>query len=173
LNLTLDLEAPRARVRFDKYCLERTLISLLHNAVKFTERGTIDVRLSHDANGSLRLEVRDTGIGIDKSYMPHLFRPFSQEDSSYSRRFEGAGLGLALCRKYLELNGATFDIQSTKNVGTTCTIDFRARALPDFGLLLRGVSEAAFSAAPIEAEWTPHHLRAAPSPTMPSRLNHR
>jgi hypothetical protein len=173
LNLTLDLQAPRARVRFDKYCLERTLTSLLHNAVKFTERGSIEVRLSHDAAGGLKLDVRDTGIGIDKSYMPHLFQPFSQEDSSYSRRFEGAGLGLALCRRYLELNGATFDVQSTKNVGTTCTIDFRARALPDFGLLMRGVSEATFAAAPVEAEWTPRHFPTVPSPSIPSRLNHR
>jgi histidine kinase/DNA gyrase B/HSP90-like ATPase/phospho-acceptor domain-containing protein/GAF domain-containing protein len=173
VNLSLDLGSPRARVRFDKYCLERAVTNLLHNAVKFTERGTISVRLTRDAAGGLKLEIRDSGIGIDESYMQHLFEPFSQEDSSYSRRFEGAGLGLALSRKYLELNGATFHVHSIKNVGTTCTIDFRARALADFGFRLHGFPDNDVSMPAIDSRWTPHHISAVRAPSMQSRLTHR
>lgn len=128
LKLSCAVEAPGARVRFDEHCLAGALANLLQNAVKFTEHGLVAARLFRDETGTLKIEIRDSGIGIDKSYMPHLFEPFSQEDSSYSRRFEGAGLGLVLTRKFLELNRATLDVKSTKGEGTICTIEFQAEA---------------------------------------------
>jgi CheY-like chemotaxis protein len=72
----------------------------------------------------LCLEIRDTGIGISEEYLPRLFQPFSQEHSGPARRFQGSGLGLALTRKYLELNGAEISVQSEKGKGTTFTIRF-------------------------------------------------
>jgi PAS domain S-box-containing protein len=112
-----------AQIHFDEYCLLQGLSNLLDNAIKFTDRGgvSLDVR---DDRGPLCLEVRDTGIGIDPAYLNRLFEPFSQEESGYTRRFEGTGLGLALTRQYVELNGGRLEVESTKGRGTTFRIRF-------------------------------------------------
>jgi CheY-like chemotaxis protein/anti-sigma regulatory factor (Ser/Thr protein kinase) len=99
-------------------------VNLLDNALKFTEHGTITVRLERGSDGDLCLEVRDTGVGIDESYRSRLFERFSQEDSGYTRRFEGSGLGLALVKNYVELNGARIAVESAKNKGSVFTIRF-------------------------------------------------
>jgi signal transduction histidine kinase len=85
---------------------------VMHNAIKFTERGGVTVRVARSTSGALTLMVKDTGVGIEQTYLAHLFEPFSQEQSSPARRYEGAGLGLALTRRYLELNGATLKVAS-------------------------------------------------------------
>ncbi|MGH7859656.1 MAG: ATP-binding protein, partial [Candidatus Binatia bacterium] len=131
LALSFDNHAPGTVVRFDEYCLSSALLNLLQNAIKFTEKGSISVRL-HRLDGELRLEVRDTGIGIAPGFLPRLFEAFVQEDSGFNRQFEGSGLGLALTRRYLEFNGASIDVDSKKGRGSTFTIRFPARcAEPD------------------------------------------
>jgi signal transduction histidine kinase len=100
------------------------LTNLLDNAIKFTDRGEIVLGLNRDSSGTLNLEVRDTGIGIDTDYLPRLFEPFSQEQAGHSRRFEGAGLGLAFARKCVELGGARISAASRKGEGSTFTIAF-------------------------------------------------
>jgi PAS domain S-box-containing protein len=114
----------QAIVLFDEHCLVGALTNLIQNAIKFTAQGTITIRLSRDRSSNLELEISDTGIGIDKTYMAKLFQPFSQEETSYNRRFEGWGLGLALASKYLELNGASLSVSSKKDVGSTFTVHF-------------------------------------------------
>jgi light-regulated signal transduction histidine kinase (bacteriophytochrome) len=111
-------------VRFDEYCLQSALTKLIDNAIKFTDRGEIVLGLNRDSSGTLNLEVRDTGIGIDSDYLPRLFEPFSQEQAGHSRRFEGAGLGLAFARKCVELGGARISAASRKGEGSTFTIAF-------------------------------------------------
>jgi signal transduction histidine kinase len=74
--------------------------------------------------GTLRLEVRDTGVGIDESYQSQLFERFSQEESGYGRRYEGSGLGLALVKHYVERNGARLTVESKKHSGSVFTIHF-------------------------------------------------
>ncbi|MGH7915122.1 MAG: ATP-binding protein, partial [Candidatus Binataceae bacterium] len=98
------------------------------NAIKFTERGEVAVRLGRDARAALCLEVRDTGVGIDADYLPHIFDAFSQENLGLTRRFEGVGLGLSLVRKYLELNGAEIAVTSEKSKGSIFTIRFPRNA---------------------------------------------
>ena len=115
---------PPAVIRFDLSCLLGTLQSLLDNAVKFTARGTVSVRLDRDEGGALRLSVSDTGVGIAESYVKRLFEPFNQEKDGLTRPFEGSGIGLALARCYLELNGARISVRSRKDVGSTFTIHF-------------------------------------------------
>src|SRR5438105_11532547 len=110
LVLTCEIEEPEAEVIFDEYCLSNALTNLLQNAIKFTDDGTVVTRICRDAEGRLLLEVRDTGIGIDSKYLPRLGEPFSQEESGFTRRFEGTGLGLALTKSYLELNGARLKV---------------------------------------------------------------
>jgi signal transduction histidine kinase len=116
-------------VSFDEICLANVLTNLLQNALKFTERGEVAVRLWRDA--ALCLQVRDTGVGIDANYLPHVFEAFSQENPGLTRRFEGVGLGLSLVRKYLALNGAEIAVASEKHRGSTFTIRFARDAADD------------------------------------------
>ena len=124
LELKLECAEPDAWIRFDHYCLSSAVANLLQNAIKFTESGSIAVRLYRDEQFSLCLEVKDTGVGIDAAYLPKLFEPFSQEEEGYARRFEGSGLGLALTRKYLALNDAAITVESEKRHGSVFTVRF-------------------------------------------------
>ena len=116
-----------AEVTFDAYCLENALTNLLANAVKFTLRGEVRVRLARDERGSLALSVCDTGIGIDPSFVSRLGEAFAQEDSGLGRRFEGSGLGIALTKSYLELNGARLSVESDEGRGLAIHDPFRRR----------------------------------------------
>ena len=124
LELRCEIEEPEAGILFDDYCLSSSLANLLQNAIKFTERGGVGIRLYRGADFALRLEIRDSGIGIDPAYLPKLFSPFSQEEEGYTRRYEGSGLGLALTRKYLELNEAELTVSTEKGRGSVFTIGF-------------------------------------------------
>ena len=68
--------------------------------------------------------LKKTGIGVSEEYLPQLFEPFSQERSGPTRQFQGSGLGLALVRKYLEMNGARISVRTEKGRGTAFTIHF-------------------------------------------------
>jgi PAS domain S-box-containing protein len=131
LTLAFEFENEAVTVIFDEYCLTHALRNLVENALKFTERGGATVRLYRDASDGLCLDVADTGIGIEAAFQPHLLEPFSQEDYGMSRRYEGAGLGLALTRRYLELNGASLTVRSEKGAGSTFTIHFAQVAAAD------------------------------------------
>jgi signal transduction histidine kinase len=124
LALRAEIDEPLAAVSFDERCLSNALTNLLQNAIKFTERGEVAVHLWRDASAALCLEVRDTGVGIDASYLMHIFDAFSQENPGLNRKFEGVGLGLSLVRKYLELNGAQIVVASEKHRGSAFTIRF-------------------------------------------------
>ena len=124
IALTCKIDTPDTTIVFDEYSLTQALTNLLDNALKFTERGEVACRLYRAADARLCLEIRDTGLGISEEYLPRLFQPFSQEQSGIARKFQGSGLGLALTRKYLELNGAEISVQSEKGKGTTFTILF-------------------------------------------------
>jgi signal transduction histidine kinase len=124
LELRLDVQEPAATVRFDPYCLSHSLRHLLDNAVKFTAAGSVTIRLHRDGDRHLVLEVQDTGAGIDEAFQSRLFETFSQEDSGYTRPFEGAGLGLALAKRFLSLGNARILVSSRKGAGTTVSIHF-------------------------------------------------
>lgn len=124
LELSARLEAPDAVVKFDENCLSNALANLLQNAIKFTARGAVSVRVYRDPAGVQCLDVADSGVGIDAAYVPHAFEVFSQENNGPTRNFEGVGLGLALVKRYLELNGAQISVASEKGKGSTFTIRF-------------------------------------------------
>jgi two-component system, sensor histidine kinase and response regulator len=131
IALTCTIEEPGASVVFDEYSLTQALTNLLDNALKFTGRGAIACRLYRAPDGTLCLEIRDTGTGISEEYLPHLFEQFSQERSDSGRQFQGSGLGLALTRRYLELNAAKITVQTEKGKGTTFTIHFSSESEAD------------------------------------------
>jgi hypothetical protein len=95
----------------------------LSNAVKFSDQGEIVVRSSTlaktGADCTLLFSVQDSGIGISEEARPHIFQPFTQADSSVTRRFGGSGLGLSICKKLVEFMNGNIWFQSEENVGTT------------------------------------------------------
>jgi len=124
-NLTVALQADaicKSRMRGDPNRLRQVLLNLIGNAIKFTERGQIDVSLagSVDAGGlfRLRVQVRDTGIGMDGKTIATLFQPFTQADSSMSRRYGGTGLGLAISQKLVQRMGGHITVESTTGAGS-------------------------------------------------------
>lgn len=109
----------------DKYSFQQIIIQLLDNALKYTEKGNIDISVEIDIKtNDIIIKVADTGIGMSNEYMKNIFVPFNQEHQGYTRKFEGNGLGLALVKKYCDLNKAEISVSSIKNQGTTFQIVF-------------------------------------------------
>ncbi|MBI5617129.1 MAG: EAL domain-containing protein [Gammaproteobacteria bacterium] len=107
----------------DRQRLRQILINLLSNALKFTDSGSVQVRVVHEADAAaggvvLLFEVTDTGIGIRPEALAHLFEAFTQEDASTTRRFGGSGLGLAICRQLVELMGGDVGVESAPGRGS-------------------------------------------------------
>src|SRR5690606_21016208 len=113
----------------DKGALSSILHNLLSNALKFTEEGEVAVRVEADA-GVVRVSVRDTGIGIDASFVPELFSPFRQESTGLSRSHEGSGLGLSIARQLAERMDGAITVESRKGAGSTFTVSFPRVAAP-------------------------------------------
>jgi signal transduction histidine kinase/CheY-like chemotaxis protein len=117
-------DALPARVAGDAVRVRQLLINLLNNAVKFTDRGRIDVEVSLldvGADGVLRLrfDVRDTGIGIAPEHLASVFDAFTQADASTTRRHGGSGLGLAIAKELVELMGGRLGVDSRLGAGST------------------------------------------------------
>jgi CheY-like chemotaxis protein len=122
LRLEMDIapDVPRIVIG-DSDRLGQVLINLIGNAVKFTQKG--EIRVSVAASGdSLEFSVADTGIGIPEEKSELIFQSFSQADSSFTRKFGGAGLGLAISKGLVELMGGVISIQSRKGEGSVFTI---------------------------------------------------
>ena len=101
--------------------LRQVLVNLLSNAVKFTERGRIDLTASCDEN-TVRIDVRDTGIGIADEHLDRIFEPFWQAERRTTRRAGGTGLGLSVSRGLVNLLGGTLTVESEVGVGSVFTI---------------------------------------------------
>lgn len=108
----------------DKYSLSQLFVNLIDNGLKYTRDGFVDIKVFNDEDGILAVSVEDTGIGISEEFLPTLFKPFTQEEQGYTRKFDGNGLGLALVKRYCELNEAIIKVTSEKNKGTNFTVKF-------------------------------------------------
>jgi len=126
----LPAEVP-ARAVGDAGRLRQVLMNLIGNAVKFTERGEVVLKVNLESAGehTLRIsfEVRDTGIGISDQALERIFQPFTQADEAMSRRFGGTGLGLSISRQLIELMGGELHVESQPGVGTVfrCRVQLR------------------------------------------------
>lgn len=110
-------------VMADSAKLMRVFHILIDNAVKYTEVGFVTISAVYDPNEkAVVARVKDTGVGMDDAYMHYLFEAFRQESSGYGRQYQGAGLGLPLAKKLLDLMHARIEIASKRNVGTTVSV---------------------------------------------------
>jgi signal transduction histidine kinase/ligand-binding sensor domain-containing protein/CheY-like chemotaxis protein/HPt (histidine-containing phosphotransfer) domain-containing protein len=118
---------PLPRVRMDAVRLRQVLVNLGGNAVKFTERGEVILRLvsveTKSESMTVRFEVADTGVGIAPENQARIFEEFAQEDASTTRRFGGTGLGLAISRQIVELMGGRLSLVSTPGIGSTFSFE--------------------------------------------------
>lgn len=124
LNIDVDEAVPR-QVKGDEARLRQILINLISNAIKFTEKGEVSLHVSvhtlspEEDVAELEFEVRDSGIGMSREQISQLFKPFSQGDSSTTRRYGGTGLGLAICKRLSEVMGGKVWATSLPDEGSS------------------------------------------------------
>ncbi|MCC6919889.1 MAG: response regulator [Alphaproteobacteria bacterium] len=131
VELTLDLAASLPpRLKFDPVRVRQCITNLMSNAVKFTETGEVNVHVSVPRTGPnaglVQVRVTDTGIGMDEASIERLFSPFTQADSSTSRRFGGTGRGLSITRRLAHLMGGDVTAKSRPGEGSTFVLTFSA-----------------------------------------------
>ena len=112
----------------DELALRKILNNLLSNANKFTKAGgsvrlLASQKLMDESSTILHLEVSDTGVGISEDFIGHLFEPYTQEQNASGGRAAGSGLGMAICKSMVELQGGTISVKSRRGAGTVFTVD--------------------------------------------------
>jgi PAS domain S-box-containing protein len=127
LDLHISDQVP-ARMRGDGRRIHQIVLNLVSNAIKFTAEGSVTVRLLPDgapsAEGTpVRIEVQDSGIGIDPGKLDRMFEPFTQADVSTTRLYGGTGLGLAIARELVELMDGTISAESEPGKGSTFQVE--------------------------------------------------
>ncbi len=118
LKLLTEIEPELPRVQMDPTRIRQVLFNLINNATRFTEQGAITISVRAGAN-NLIFTVRDTGIGIAANDLPRLFQEFHQLDNSIRRKHGGTGLGLTICKRFVELHGGKIWAESEIGVGTS------------------------------------------------------
>jgi heavy metal sensor kinase len=125
-GIRIEFEGGDATAAGDPVALRRVFMNLVENAVKYNrEGGRVRITLER-SNGTIRVRVRDTGIGIPAEHLPKLFHRFYRVDKARSRETGGAGLGLAICKSFVEAHEGRIEVQSTPGEGTTFTVELPA-----------------------------------------------
>ncbi len=126
-GLTIDLvnNSKHSLIYADQYMVSQVFQNLIDNAIKYSQKGSVTVKVSDGIENELIVEVVDTGIGIGEEFVGNLFEPFRQEEQGYSRRYDGSGLGLALVKRYCELNNSSISVQSKKGEGSVFRVVFQ------------------------------------------------
>lgn len=125
LKLDLDLNATHTFALLDKQLFNQIMNNLVHNAIKYTNEGGVNISLENDEDAEQFysiVKVKDTGIGISKENIDKVFQPFRQASEGFSRRFEGMGLGLTISKKFSEYLNGKIAIESEQGVGTTFSL---------------------------------------------------
>ena len=123
IHLDFTVSSELREVTLDQQKFKQILYNLLSNAIKFTGAGgEVEVRVESQDADHIQLIIRDTGIGIKSEDLPRLFQDFEQLESGNSRRYEGSGLGLALTKRLVDLQGGAISVESEYGVGTTFSV---------------------------------------------------
>jgi signal transduction histidine kinase/response regulator RpfG family c-di-GMP phosphodiesterase/HAMP domain-containing protein len=128
IKLTLKEEPGNETIESDYYKCYHIFQNIIGNAVKFTEKGTVEIKATVQ-NGNAKIIITDTGIGIGKGDLPYIFDEFRQADGSNSRRFGGTGLGLSIAGKFAELLGCIIDVESKPGKGSIFTVTIPQKAI--------------------------------------------
>jgi len=120
IEMNVNIASDFPRILADKKRVVQILFNLLHNAVKFTEEGTVTVTANKEG-GMAHIRVTDTGIGIDETTLLTIFEPYEQGDSSMTAMNGGLGLGLSICRQLVEMHGGTLQVSSVLGEGSVFT----------------------------------------------------
>ncbi len=123
LKLKCELLTEDDEIQFDQYSIYHAIHNILQNAIKYTDRGSVTVQLDR-VDGKLHLTFTDTGIGITDEYRERMFQVFSQESVGLAKGYQGIGLGLALTKRYLDMNHVILNVVSEKGQGSTFTLIF-------------------------------------------------
>ncbi len=122
-NFKLELDDRELNIKIDWFRFEKIINSLVDNAIKYTNSGHVIIS-SGFAEGYVNIKISDTGMGIKSKDILRLYEPFVQAEEAYTRRYEGAGLGLTIAYKLTLLMGGKFNIESEENRGTNITLTF-------------------------------------------------
>lgn len=120
IRFRVDIDDSFPAVVADENRLVQILFNLIHNAIKFTDKGDISVHVTEE-NGVARIQIRDTGIGMDEEVQLRIFQPYEQGDSNHARAGGGFGLGLSICKQLVELHGGTLQVDSAPGQGSVFT----------------------------------------------------
>jgi signal transduction histidine kinase len=110
-------------IQSDPLRISQVLNNLLGNAIKFTARGRVTLRVAESSKNMLHLEIQDQGVGMSQAQLNNLFQPFNQADTSTTRIFGGTGLGLAICKQLCDRMGGHIAVQSQQGLGSTFSVD--------------------------------------------------
>ncbi|MDZ7767373.1 MAG: HAMP domain-containing sensor histidine kinase [Melioribacteraceae bacterium] len=116
LEFMYNCELNDPKILADDYSTTQIFANLIDNAIKYTKKGKVEILLTKNRNGNIIVEIKDTGIGIAKEFLPRLFDAFTQEEQGYKRSFEGNGLGLVIVKRYCEINYAHLEVESPRKM---------------------------------------------------------
>jgi len=148
-GLILDIDFPSVVISTDPARLRQILINVVGNAVKFTEVGSVRATcriVRRESGDFLQIRVADTGIGMSRETLSHLFEEFTQGDPSINRRFGGTGLGLAICRRIADALGGTITVTSEVGTGSQFVVELPCAVRSEPSVTARTVARAALRA---------------------------
>jgi signal transduction histidine kinase len=147
--LVVDCAPDLATIHADRIKVRQILFNLLANAAKFTEQGTITLKVDRETSAGkvwVRFQVSDTGIGMTVSQQQEVFEEFTQADDSMTRKHGGTGLGLALTRRFCHLMEGTVTVESTIGCGSTFTARLPARLTQRANATMASLASSSHSA---------------------------
>lgn len=121
IDINNKITQPELNISVDPMRIKQVLFNVLSNAIKFTDKGSITIKLTNFKHG-IEIHIADTGIGLSADEITKIFKPFYQADQLISKKYGGTGLGLAISTRILDLHNGTLSVKSKKGVGSTFII---------------------------------------------------
>lgn len=132
-NMDINKTTSSLMLEGDLHRIKQILLNLISNAIKFTEKGAVEVIVTHEAiqdqKIELKIKVKDTGIGISENSFEKIFNSFDQADNSITRKFGGTGLGLSICKQLAEIQGGNISVESHLGIGSEFTLKVPLQAI--------------------------------------------